>query len=298
MGSNTILYQDAEHNAVRYSRIQKIEAPVSFGAFGIKYVASGEEVYHINDKKFVVREGQYMIGNQFTAAHVAIDQQCPAQGICIDISPKIITDVAEYHQVQSDELIQFLLSEQFFVNRYNIQNTSLGYTLHEINRKIQDGSGINDLCKNELFYSLAESIVNDQRFVFDHLNKMDFKKYATNEEVFRAVLKARSMMDEQTLYNFTLEELSTAAGISKYHFIRIFKNTFGISPFQYQKKKRLAFAKAEIQKGIAIADAAIKIGYPDVHSFTKAFKQCFGITPGTMKKAIFDKNETAHCAVL
>ena len=110
-----------------------------------------------------------------------------------------------------------------------MKNTSLGYSLNEINQKIKAGIFTNDLQQNELFYSLAESIITDQRFVFDHLSKLDFKKNVTNEEVFRAVFQAKSFIDEHITDNLSLEKITLQVGISKYHFIRVFKSVFGIN---------------------------------------------------------------------
>jgi len=71
-------------------------------------------------------------------------------------------------------------------------------TLKEINQKISSGQLNNDIQQNELFYSLAESIITDQRFVFNHLSKMSFMKLVTNEEIFMALLNAKSFKTKLT----------------------------------------------------------------------------------------------------
>jgi AraC family transcriptional regulator len=276
---NQTIYKDKEKNAIRFSKITKIEAEMPFTGLGIKYVASGEETYYANNKKFTVKEGEYIIGNDFTSSIVEINQKQPVQGLCIDISAEIIADVADFYDLNSANLKEFLLSDQFFVNRYNIKNTSLGYSLVEINTSVQTGNYNNRFLQEELFYSLAESIVTDQRFIFNHLNKMDFKKNNTNEEVFRLLLKAKELLDLHAMKNLSLEEISLGVGISKYHFIRLFKSVFGISPYQYQQRKRLENAKLAIIHGDSIFDTAIAYGYGDLATFSKAFKQAFGQSP-------------------
>jgi AraC-like DNA-binding protein len=81
--------------------------------------------------------------------------------------------------------------------------------------------------------------------------------------------------------------MALQTGISKYHFIRVFKSVFGISPYQYQKRKRLELAKLDLLIGNEIFFTAIRYGFPDVPSFSKAFKQQFGQTPGSIKKKQF-----------
>jgi AraC-like DNA-binding protein len=281
---NKTIYQDGSKNAIRFSEFNKLEAETPFTGLGIKYVASGEETYLANDKKFSVKEGEYIIGNDFTSSIVKIDHQKPVQGLCIDISSEIISEVADYYDLNGVDLTEFLLSDQFFVNRYNIKNTTLGYSLVEINQSVKSGNFNNQFLKEELFYSLAESIITDQRFIFNHLNKMDFKKVNTNEEVFRLLLKAKELLYLHAMKNLSLEEISAGAGISKYHFIRLFKTVFGISPYQYQIRRRLENAKIELLNGVSILDTAFAHGYADLATFSKAFKQAFGQSPSQFMK--------------
>ena len=265
---NQTIYQDESKNAIRFSEFNKMEAETPFTGLGIKYVASGEETYFANDKKFSVKEGEYIIGNDFTSSIVKIDNQKTVQGLCIDVSSEIISEVADYYDLNGVDLTEFLLSDQFFVNRYNIKNTTLGYSLVEINESIKTRNQDMQFLQEELFYSLAESIITDQRFIFNHLNKMDFKE----------------LLDLQSIKNLSLEEISSAAGISKYHFIRLFKNVFGISPYQYQIRRRLEYAKLDLLQGVSILDTAFAYGYSDLASFSKAFKQAFGQPPSQFIK--------------
>ena len=280
---NRSIYSDEQQNAIRYSNFNKLETDCPFSGFGVKYVVLGEEIYYANNKRYIVKEGEYIIGNEFTKSTVKINQKDQVQGLCIDISSQIISEVALYYDLNGSDLKEFLLSDQFFVNRYNIKNTSLGYTLNEINKKIKQGNLMNDLQEKELFYSLAESVITDQRFVFNHLGKMDFRKNITNEEVFRALLDAKTFIDEHLTDNLTLDEISLKIGISKYHFLRVFKNAFGVTPYQYQKQKKLDQAFSYLKKGNDIFETAIRLGYPDVQSFSKAFKLRFGQTPGSLR---------------
>ena len=60
---NHTIYADSDKNAIRFSNFKKLEVTCPFAGLGVKYVASGEEIYYANDKKYKVNAGEYIIGN-------------------------------------------------------------------------------------------------------------------------------------------------------------------------------------------------------------------------------------------
>jgi AraC-like DNA-binding protein len=284
---NLTVYKDEKVNALRVSRITKIEQEMPFRGLGIKYVVSGEETYYSKKRKFTVSRGEYLIGNDFTESVVKINNTVPVEGICIDVSAQIVSEVADYYDSDNRGLKEFLLSEQLFVNRYNESRTCIGNQLRYINEQLRGGSIDQDFAQNEFFYSLAESLVRDQLFVFNHLQKLCFKKVLTNEEIFRAILSAKDLVDERYMDKLSLDDLALKAGISKYHFVRVFKSVFGKSPYGYHKSSRLRHAREELVRGRSANDVAGLFGYADLPTFSKAFKKEFGYSPTHLKKRNF-----------
>lgn len=284
---NRIIFNDSERNGIRFSNFSKLESDCPFTGLGIKYVASGEEIYYANNKKYTVKAGDYIIGNDFTKSTVRINHHSNVQGLCIDISSKIIAEVTKFLCLKNDDLEEFLLSDQFFVNRYNVSNTLLGKKIIATNQQIKSGQFLTAFHEREFFYELAELLISDQNFVFHHLNKLSFKKDLTNTEVFRAVLKSKFEIDNHIHEEVSLEKIAHAIGISKFYFIRVFKSTFGISPYQYLRNRRLELARVDLLKGDKIINTAMRYGFSDVFSFSKAFKQYFKMSPGSVRKSNF-----------
>lgn len=83
-----------------------------------------------------------------------------------------------------------------------------------------------------------------------------------------------------TLYNSpTLDELSKNIGLSKYHFIRIFKEETGLTPHQYIINKKVENARALIEKGYSIVDASLESGFNDQSHFNRNFKRIYDFSP-------------------
>ena len=84
--------------------------------------------------------------------------------------------------------------------------------------------------------------------------------------------------------DFTLEELAKNVSLSKYHFLRLFKKEFGLTPHAFIINQRLNKANKLIQNGMNISEASIEVGFNDQSHFTRNFKKYFGYTPLSMKK--------------
>ena len=79
--------------------------------------------------------------------------------------------------------------------------------------------------------------------------------------------------------HFDMNFLAEEAHFSKYHFIRRFTKSIGMSPHRYQVLNRVRKAQRLLQGGSSVANAAVETGFYDQSHFIKAFRQIVGITP-------------------
>ena len=84
--------------------------------------------------------------------------------------------------------------------------------------------------------------------------------------------------------NFTLDSLASNVNLSKYHFLRIFKKEFGLTPHAFIVNERLNRANALIQKGLSISQASVEVGFSDQSHFSRNFKKYFGYTPSYLRR--------------
>ena len=78
-----------------------------------------------------------------------------------------------------------------------------------------------------------------------------------------------------------LSEIAVALGLSRNYFCRLFKKQVGLSPQEYLVTYRLeTAAKLLTEQGLSQKEAANRVGYPDVYTFSRMFKRKFGIPPG------------------
>lgn len=100
-----------------------------------------------------------------------------------------------------------------------------------------------------------------------------------------AVLRADEYIRANLQDTISLETLADLAGISPYHFLRIFKAAKGLPPHTFQTQLRIDLAKRLLSRGEDIADVAYRTGFSDQCHFSRKFRQFTGATPRQYKMA-------------
>jgi len=83
--------------------------------------------------------------------------------------------------------------------------------------------------------------------------------------------------------DLSVENLAKMSFISKYHFMRKFKDLTGYTVHNYILQRRLIHASDLIKGGMTAGDAAAECGFNDYSTFQRAFKKMFGTTPAKSK---------------
>ncbi|HWM10204.1 MAG TPA: helix-turn-helix transcriptional regulator [Solirubrobacteraceae bacterium] len=96
----------------------------------------------------------------------------------------------------------------------------------------------------------------------------------------RHLLRAKDLADGRYFEPLDVEDMARVAGLSKAHFSREFRRTFGDSPHAYLLTRRLERAAALLRTtDRSVADICMSVGLQSVGSFTTSFKRMFGTTP-------------------
>lgn len=91
-------------------------------------------------------------------------------------------------------------------------------------------------------------------------------------------------IEERLTDDLSLEEISEYAGVSDYHFRKIFFYISGLTLSEYIKTRRLSEASMDLLHGEKVTDVAFKYGYQSIDGFTRAFKKWSGFLPSEVTK--------------
>lgn len=97
-------------------------------------------------------------------------------------------------------------------------------------------------------------------------------------------------IDEHLTDDLSLEIISEYAGVSDYHFRKIFFYLSGMTLNEYIKNRKLSEANKDLLKGEKVTDVAFKFGYQSLDGFTRAFKKWSGSLPSDVTKTGISKS--------
>lgn len=82
-----------------------------------------------------------------------------------------------------------------------------------------------------------------------------------------------------------LETLARLVRLSKHHFCRSFKQSFGTPPHLYQVRRRMECAKVLLaDRTISITEIGLIVGYSQTSSFSVAFRKTTGLAPSEYRR--------------
>jgi AraC-like DNA-binding protein len=152
-----------------------------------------------------------------------------------------------------------------FVRQAVSNNRRLARTISEAFR-----APLDPLAADSLVMELAEGLLEERGADLSPPRRVDA----------RAVERARRLLDAAPGRPVRSAELEAATGLTRYDLARQFRIALGTSPHRYHVLRRLQHARAMIQNGHRLADAAAEAGFADQAHFTRAFTSAFGLSPG------------------
>lgn len=106
-----------------------------------------------------------------------------------------------------------------------------------------------------------------------------------------AVERARALLEANSATGLTLAELADAAGVSRYHLVRVFATETGLTPHRYLQAVRANRARDLLAQGVGPAEAAAQAGFSDQAHMTRVFKALFGLTPARYRAVAGERVE-------
>ena len=95
----------------------------------------------------------------------------------------------------------------------------------------------------------------------------------------RRVERTRELLESDYAHPHSLGSLAREAGMSPFHFSRVFRELTGTPPHRYLLRVRLARAAERLRDGASVTETCFACGFNNLSHFTRLFRHRFGVSP-------------------
>jgi AraC family transcriptional regulator len=95
---------------------------------------------------------------------------------------------------------------------------------------------------------------------------------------------ARAILEKEFTASHSLSALARRAGMSTFHFARVFSELTGRPPHRYLLELRLKHARELLLGGLSVTRSCYDSGFANLSHFTRSFRRRFGCLPSAAKK--------------
>ena len=106
-------------------------------------------------------------------------------------------------------------------------------------------------------------------------------------QTYRSLTEARDFMRHAYQRPINLPDISARANLSPYHFLRLYRQTYGETPHEFLTRLRIERAKVLLAKGSHnVTEACFEVGFSSLGSFSTLFARHVGLSPSEYRRYV------------
>ena len=107
-------------------------------------------------------------------------------------------------------------------------------------------------------------------------------------EVRARLQRARALLEARYEQELDLDTLAKQAFYSRYHFLRAYRQAFGVTPHQHLTQVRLQEARRLLQDtDLPVTEVCLAVGFTSLGSFSTLFKRHTGRSPDRWRRRVY-----------
>jgi AraC-like DNA-binding protein len=232
-----------------------------YPGYSLSYVRKGSFGCHIGGRFFELVPGSVLVGHpgdEYVCTH---DHICGDECLSFALSPDLVDSIGPIHiwrMGAAPPLPELMV-------------------LGELAQAAAEGRS--DIALDEVGQIFAN------RFI-EIVSGKARQHVSANAENRRRVIETALWIDQHSHRRIELEQAARQAGLSPFHFLRLFSHVLGVSPHQYLVRSRLRHAARLLaDQEQSITDVAYNVGFSDLSNFVRTFGRAAGISPLKFRQA-------------
>lgn len=137
---------------------------------------------------------------------------------------------------------------------------------------------------NHLTLSSASTLL--MTHLLQHYSNVQWKLPVVRGGLAPAVLRnIQAWIEAHLAESITLKQLADNAGLSEFHFARMFRQSMKLAPHQYVMQRRMLKAEALVRHStLSLTDIAHVCGFSSASHFSNRFRSQYGMTPSRLRR--------------
>jgi AraC family transcriptional regulator len=232
------------------------------GACSLSYVRKGSFGYRVRGEAFELVAGSVLIGRRGDEYVCTHDHACGDECLSIQLSPALAEAIGRRAQIWRTGCLPPLAEL---------------VVLGELAQAAAEGRSDIGLEEAALLFAvrLVEIVAGDKRAA-PPVRARDRRR------AVEAALRIDAACDQP----IDLARAARDAGLSPFHFLRLFAHVLGVTPHQYLVRSRLRrAARLLADDARPITDVAFDVGFGDLSNFVRTFHRAAGVSPRRFRRA-------------
>lgn len=281
-------------NVIIYSNVYEADFPEHWGPLSLKFAFKGSEYYETDNCRYRVKDGNFLLMNEDQMYSSRIMETGATRSFSINFCPKYRKSriaeltLTDSKLIDEPELLPDM-NTNFFAGLYGYEEYERRL-IEEILmlRAYLDGLNYGSLFIGERLSAILREIVRINICKHKSADSAKNFKASTRLEIFKRLSKAKDYIESNFNYDVSLEILGKVASLNPHHFLRKFKEFYGVTPHKYLTKVRMAEAERLLKAGeMSVIEVCLSTGFEDPASFSKLFKRNFGESPDMYRRKIY-----------
>jgi len=232
------------------------------GCHSISFVRKGSFGYHCRGRSHELVAGSLLIGSPGTEFVCTHDHVCGDECLSFFFAPELVDTIGERAEAWQVGATPPLAELMVFC---------------ELAQAAADGR--TDIGLDEAGHLIASRLV-------EVVSRKPSKQASVTARDRRRAVEAALWIDANSQREIELEDIARQAGVSPFHFLRLFSAALGVTPHQYLVRSRLRRAARHLaDDDKAVTEIAYDVGFNDLSNFVRTFHRAAGVSPTKFRQA-------------
>jgi len=253
------------------------------GPFSLFSTVKGKSYVNVNEKQTLITEDCFFLSNAHQRYTLEVEKKTPSEVFNIHFGEHWAEEVLKSWSKNNSLLDQpdQQIDSIHFYNKLFVKDSFVKHIQQQLLQTKADGK----LKEEELLFQLLTHLLQQQGHLKKQALELSVIKSTTREEISKRLFAATDYLYSFYHKDLSLDELATISCLSKFHFLRLFKQFFQVTPHQFITQLRIS-KSIELLKSpeLEIKTIARLMGFDSAATFSRLFHHQTGLYPSHFRQ--------------